>query len=62
MLYSIAPAVSHLQKTNVNKGTIDVTGARVNRGADYGVGISCKYRFHGTKLKEYVEEVPGTSI
>lgn len=48
--YTIAPTVSHFLKRNVNKGTVQVTGERINRGAGYGVEIPCKYRLYGPKV------------
>jgi len=48
--FNIAPTVSRFLNRSINKGTVEVTGARVNRGAGYGVEIPCKYR-----LKKYVE-------
>ena len=36
-----------------NKGTVEVTGAVVNRGAGYGMEVPCKYRLYG--IRAYVE-------
>lgn len=47
--FNIAPTVSRFLNRSVNKGTVEVTGARVNRGAGYGVEIPCKYRLYGSK-------------
>ena len=55
MPYNIAPVVSHFLKRTVNKGLVEVTGARVNRGAGYGVEIPCKYRLYGTK--DYIDRL-----
>ena len=49
MPYNIAPVVSHFLKRAVNKGLVEVTRARVNRSAGYGVEIPCKKRLYGTK-------------
>ena len=38
-----------------NKGTVEVTGAVVNRGAGYGMEVPCKYRLYDTRA--YVERV-----
>ena len=38
-----------------NKGTVKVTGAVVNRGAGYGMEVTCKYCLNGTRA--YVERV-----
>ena len=53
--YKLAPTVSHFLKRTVNKGTLEVTGQRINRGAGYGVEIPCKYRLYGPKV--YVEKL-----
>ena len=37
--YNIAPAVSHFLKRSINKATVEVTGAAVNRRAGYGMEI-----------------------
>ena len=55
MPYNIAPVVSHFLKRTVNKGLVEVTGARVNRGAGYGIEIPCKYRLYGTK--DYIDRL-----
>ena len=47
--YNIAPTVSHFLKRSVNKGMVEVTGRRINRGAGYGMEIPCKYRLYGPK-------------
>ena len=57
--YNIAPTVSHFLKRSVNKGMVEVTGRRINRGAGYGMEIPCKYRLYGPKgyidkLKELI--------
>ena len=53
--YNIAPAVSHFLKRSINKATVEVTGAAVNRRAGYGLEIPCKYRFYGTI--DYIERL-----
>ena len=55
MPYNNALAVSHFLKRSTNKATVEVTGAAVNRGAGYGMEISCKYRFYGTK--DYIDRL-----
>lgn len=57
--YNRAPAVSHFLKRSMNKGMVEVTGKRVNRGAGYGMEIPCTYRLYGPKgyidkLKELI--------
>ena len=64
--YNIAPTVSHFLKRSVNKGMVEVTGKRVNRGAGYGMEIPCKYKLYGPKgyidkLKELIN-VDGTTV
>ena len=38
---------SHFLSRTCNKGTAEVTGPRLNRGAGYGLEILCKYRLYG---------------
>ena len=43
----------------MNKGMVEVTGRRINRGAGYEMEIPCKYRLYGpkgyiNKLKELI--------
>ena len=57
--YKIARTVSHFLKRSVNKGMVEVTGRRINRGAGYGMEIPCKDRLYGPKwyidkLKELI--------
>ena len=49
--YNLAPKVSALLRRDVNKGFVEVTGDRVNRGAGYGLEIPCSYRLYGPKAK-----------
>ncbi len=49
-----------LSKT-CNKGTVEVTAAKVNRGAGYGLEIPCKYRLYSPtaylkRLEKIIEE------
>ena len=53
--YNLAPSLSHFLKREVNKAFVEVTGAKVNRGAGYGLEIPCKYRLYGPKL--YIERM-----
>ena len=41
--YNLAPLFSHFLRKSCNKGTAEVTGDKVNRGAGYGLEIPCKY-------------------
>ena len=58
--FNLAPVASAFLRRGVNKGLVEVTGTKVNRGAGYGLEIPCKYHFYGSKsfidkLKELVE-------
>ena len=48
--YNLAPTVELFLRREVNKGFVEVSGARVNRGAGYGLEIPCKYRLYGPKV------------
>ena len=37
--YNTAPAVSHFLKRSTNKAKVEVTGAAINRGTEYGIQI-----------------------
>ena len=45
--FNLASIISAFLKRSCNKGLVEVTGNRVNRGADYGLEIPCKYHFYG---------------
>lgn len=47
--FNLAPVASYFLEVEGNKGEVEVTGARVNRGAGYGLEIPCMYRFFGGK-------------
>ena len=47
--FNLAPVVSAFLRKDVNKGLVEVKGAKVNRGAGYGLEIPCTYRFYGSK-------------
>lgn len=49
-LLNLAPIVSAFLKRASNKGLVEVTGNKVNRGAGYDLEIPCKYHFYGAKL------------
>ena len=60
--FNIAPTVSCFLNRNVNKGIVEVTGERINRGAGYGLEIPCKYRLYGPKkhvdtLRKYINKL-----
>ena len=44
--FNLAPIISAFLKRSCNKGLVEVTGNRVNRGAGYGLEIPCKYNFY----------------
>ena len=43
--YNLAPIVEMFLRRDCNKGFAEVTGARINRGAGYGLEIPCKFKF-----------------
>ena len=45
--FNLAPIILAFLKRSCNKGLVEVTGNRVNRGAGYGLEIPCKYHFYG---------------
>ena len=53
--FNLAPVASAFLKRASNKGLVEVTGNKVNRGAGYGLEIPCKYHFYGTIL--YIERL-----
>ena len=46
--FNLAPIISAFLKRSCNKGLVEVTGNRVNRGAGYELEIPCKYHFYGS--------------
>ena len=55
--FNLAPIISAFLRRSCNKGFVEVTGNRVNRGAGYGLEISCKYHFYGSTLYRAVESI-----
>ena len=53
--FNLAPVLSAFLKRSLNKGLVEVTGSRVNRGAGYGLEIPCKYHFYGST--SYIERL-----
>ena len=39
--YNLATVVERFMRREVNKGFAEVTGSKVNRGADYGLEMTC---------------------
>lgn len=50
---NLAPVFSHFLKRSFNKGTAQITGEKVNRGAGYGLEVTCIYCLYGPK--DYIE-------
>ena len=48
--FNLAPVISAFLRRDVNKGLMEVTGAKINRGAGYGLEIPCTYHFYGSKF------------
>lgn len=47
--YNLVPLFSQFLAREFNKGVVEVTGERVNRGAGYRLEITCIYRLYGPK-------------
>ena len=47
--YNLAQIFSSSLSRGFNKGTVEVTGEKVNRGAGYGLEVPCIYRLYGPK-------------
>ena len=48
--YNLAPRLSQFLKRECNKAFAEITVAKVNRGAGYGLEVPCVYRLYGLKL------------
>ena len=44
------PRLSQFLRREVNKGFVEVTGKKENRGAGYGLEIPCVYHLYGPKF------------
>ncbi len=53
--FNLAPVLSTFLMRSSNKGMVEVTGNKVNRGAGYGLEIPCKYHLFGSHL--YIERL-----
>ena len=58
----ITSSIMSVLTRSQNKGVMEVTGTKVNRGAGYGLEIPCVYRLYGTRayiecLKTAVEQI-----
>lgn len=49
MPYDLAPLISYFLMREVNKGFVQITGPRVNRGAGMGLEVPCIYKLYGPK-------------
>ena len=49
MPFNLAPCSSAFLRHDTNSGFAKVIGDKVNRGAGYGLEISCKYSLYGPK-------------
>ena len=43
--FNHAPIISAFLRRSSNKGFVEVTGAKVNQGAGFGLEIPCRYQF-----------------
>ena len=53
--FNLAPVMSAFLKRPVNKGLVEVTGLKVNRGAGYGLEIPGNYHFYGSQ--PYIQKI-----
>lgn len=58
--YDIATTISHFLRRDSNKGTVKITGTRINRGAGLGLEVPCTYCIYGPaaniqKAQEVIE-------
>ena len=54
-------AVFYCLSRPCNSGVVEITGAKINRGAGYGLEVPCVYRFSGPenylrRLKEFLKD------
>ena len=47
--YNIASVIFQFLRRDCNKGFVEVTGSKVNRGAGYGLEIPSTYRLYGPR-------------
>lgn len=50
--FNLAPIFSHFLKRSFNKGTVEITGEKVNRGGGFGLEVPCLYRLYGPRAYE----------
>ena len=53
--HNVALYFSQFLRRDFNKGFVEVTGPKINRGAGYGLEVPCVYRLYGPKI--YVERL-----
>ena len=53
--FNLAPIFSYFLQRDFNKASLEIIGDRINRGAGYGVEVSCVYRLYGPKA--YVDKI-----
>ena len=53
--YNLAPRISQLLKRDINKAFAEVKSKPINRGAGFGLEISCVYYLYGPKI--YIDKV-----
>ena len=51
----LSPIIFHFLARSCNKGGVEITGNKVNRGAGYGLEIPCVFRFYGPS--KYLERL-----
>ena len=65
--YNLALPLSQFLQREFNKGTCEVTGDKLNRGAGYGIEMPCVYRLYGPQpfiacLKTRVKNLQNKSL
>ena len=53
--HNLAHYFSQFLRRDFNKGFVEITGPKINRGAGYGLEVPCVYRLYGPKI--YVERL-----
>ena len=51
----LSPIIFHFLARSCNKGVVEITGNKVNRGAGYGLEIPCVFHFYGPS--KYLERL-----
>ena len=63
---TLAPVISQFLKRDCNKGVVNITGTRINRGGGFGLEAPCIFRLYGPeaylrRLKEIVDAAGGAA-